>query len=148
MDGRKLAPMDGSRRRRLGEWRWLGADQSALEDTNRRMAEVKAESRPAGIDHIAMIVGFGFAGAIAARLLGDALPVLGDPTIISHTTWAVLIVVTGGLILSFTPIRKLDEVGASNVGFVALYLMLTGIGAQGNLIQVLDAPAFFFAGMR
>ena len=127
--------------------RWLNADQSALEDTNRRLAEVQAVSHPAGIDHIAVIIGFGLAGAIASRMLGDALPVLGNPTIISHTTWAVLIVVTGGLMLSFTPIRKLDEVGASRVGFVALYLMLTGIGAQGNLIQVLSAPAFFFAGM-
>jgi uncharacterized membrane protein len=127
--------------------RWLGADQSALEDTNRRLAEIEAVSRPAGIEHLAIIIGFGFAGAIASRLLGDALPVLGNPTIISQTTWAVLIVVTGGLILSFTPIRKLDEVGASRVGFVALYFMLTGIGAQGNLVQVLAAPAFFFAGM-
>lgn len=127
--------------------RWLKADSSALEATNRRMAEVQAVSHPATISDIAVILGFGLAGAIVARMLGDALPVLGDPTIISHTTWAVLIVVTGGLILSFTPIRKLDEVGASRMGYVALYMMLTGIGAQGNLMQVLDAPAFFFAGM-
>jgi uncharacterized membrane protein len=80
-------------------------------------------------------------------MLGARLPTLGDPTIISHTTWAVLIVVTGGLLLSFTPVRKLDEVGASRMGFVALYLMLTGIGAQGDLRAVLDAPAFFLAGM-
>jgi len=49
--------------------------------------------------------------------------------------------------LSFTPVRKLEEAGASTVGYAALYLLLTAIGAQGNLLEVLSAPAFFFAGM-
>ncbi len=127
--------------------RWLNADQSAIEDTNRRLAEVEAVRHPSTIADMAVILGLGLAGAIASVMLGGKLPTLGDPTIISHTTWAVLIVVTGGLLLSFTPVRKLDEVGASRMGFVALYLMLTGIGAQGDLRAVLDAPAFFLAGM-
>jgi uncharacterized membrane protein len=127
--------------------RWLNADQSAIEDTNRRLAEVESVRHPSTIADLAVILGLGLAGAIASVMLGAKLPTLGDPTIISHTTWAVLIVVTGGLLLSFTPVRKLDEVGASRMGFVALYLMLTGIGAQGDLRAVLDAPAFFLAGM-
>ena len=127
--------------------RWLKADRSAIEDTNRRLAEVEAVRHPSTVADLAVILGLGLSGAIAAVLLGDRLPTLGDPTIISHTTWAVLIVVTGGLLLSFTPVRKLEEVGASRMGYVALYLMLTGIGAQGDLRAVLDAPAFFLAGM-
>lgn len=127
--------------------RWLNADLTAIEDTNRRLAEVEAVRHPPTVADNAIIIGLGLAGAIIAVRLGSALPTLGDPTIISHTTWAVLIVVTGGLLLSFTPARKLDEVGASRMGYVALYLMLTGIGAQGDLRAVLDAPAFFLAGM-
>lgn len=127
--------------------RWLNADLTAIEDTNRRLAEVEAVRHPPTVADNAIIIGLGLAGAIVAVRLGSALPTLGDPTIISHTTWAVLIVVTGGLLLSFTPARKLDEVGASRMGYVALYLMLTGIGAQGDLRAVLDAPAFFLAGM-
>ncbi len=127
--------------------RWLKADRSAIEDTNRRLAEVEAVRHPSTVADIAIILGLGLAGAILSVMLGAKLPTLGDPTIISHTTWAVLIVVTGGLLLSFTPVRRLEEVGASRMGYVALYLMLTGIGAQGDLRAVLDAPAFFFAGM-
>lgn len=127
--------------------RWLKADLSAIEDTNRRLAEVEAVRHPSTVADIAIILGLGLAGAILSVMLGAKLPTLGDPTIISHTTWAVLIVVTGGLLLSFTPVRRLEEVGASRMGYVALYLMLTGIGAQGDLRAVLDAPAFFFAGM-
>jgi uncharacterized membrane protein len=127
--------------------RRLHADLSAIEDTNRRLAEVESVRHPSTVADLAIILGLGLLGAIAAVFLGNKLPTLGDPTIISHTTWAVLIVVTGGLVLSFTRARKLDEVGASRLGYVALFLMLTGIGAQGDLRAVLAAPAFFFAGV-
>lgn len=127
--------------------RLLKADLSAIEDTNRRLAEVEAIRHPSSVADIAVIVGLGLAGAIVSVFLGGRLPLLGDPTIISHTTWAVLIVVTGGLLLSFTRVRNLDEVGASRIGYVGLYLMLAGIGAQGDLRAVLAAPAFFFAGV-
>ncbi|MDP2471020.1 MAG: DUF819 family protein [Candidatus Palauibacterales bacterium] len=127
--------------------RRLRADTSALAETNALLADMDTHRRPTGLRDLAIIVGLGFAGAIVAVRLGEVLPVLGDPTIISHTTWAVLIVVTGGLLLSFTPVRNMEEAGASRVGYAALYLLLTAIGAQGNLLEVLSAPAFFFAGM-
>lgn len=125
----------------------LRADTSALTETNRLLADLDTHRRPTQLRDIAIILGLGFAGAVLAVQLGEALPVLGDPTIISHTTWAVLIVVTGGLLLSFTPVRNLEEAGASKLGYAALYLLLTAIGAQGNLMEVLSAPAFFFAGV-
>jgi uncharacterized membrane protein len=127
--------------------RRLQADTTALAETNKFLAELDTHRQPTQLRDIAIILGLGFAGAVLAVQLGAALPALGDPTIISHTTWAVLIVVTGGLLLSFTPVRNLEEVGASKVGYAALYLLLTAIGAQGNLMEVLSAPAFFFAGV-
>jgi uncharacterized membrane protein len=127
--------------------RRLQADTTALAETNKLLAELDTHRQPTQLRDIAIILGLGFAGAVLAVQLGAALPALGDPTIISHTTWAVLIVVTGGLLLSFTPVRNLEEVGASKVGYAALYLLLTAIGAQGNLMEVLSAPAFFFAGV-
>jgi uncharacterized membrane protein len=125
----------------------LRADTAAVAETNKLLAELDAHRRPMELRDIAIILGLGFAGAVGAVQIGGALPVLGNPTIISHTTWAVLIVVTGGLLLSFTPVRNLEEAGASKVGYAALYLLLTAIGAQGNLLEVLSAPAFFFAGV-
>ena len=127
--------------------RRLQADSTALTETNKLLAELDTHRKPTQLRDIAIILGLGFAGAVLAVQLGAALPALGDPTIISHTTWAVLIVVTGGLLLSFTPVRNLEEAGASKVGYAALYLLLTAIGAQGNLMEVLSAPAFFFAGV-
>lgn len=136
----------------LSAWqaRWdraVGADREAIEETDRRLAELDSTRHPIDTRAGAMILGLGFAGAVAAVAVGARLPKLGDPTIISGTTWAVLIVVTGGLLLSFTPVRRLEEAGASRLGYLALYLLLTGIGAQADLKAVLTAPVFLAAGV-
>lgn len=127
--------------------RWNHARGEALEDANRRIRKLGVNRRPIDVRGAAMVLGLGFAGAMAALAMGDLLPTVGDPTIISKTTWAVLIVVTGGLLLSFTPAAKLEEVGASTLGYAALYLLLTAIGAQANLRAVAAAPAFLLAGI-
>ncbi len=80
-------------------------------------------------------------------MLGGLLPKIGDPTIISNGTWAVLIAVTAGLALSFTKLRDLEADGASRIGYVALYLLLTSIGAQGDLLAILKAPLFLAVGV-
>jgi uncharacterized membrane protein len=123
------------------------ARTAAIEQTNRRLAEMASHRHPIELWHVAVIVGLGLGGALLGVALGRQLPVLGDPTIISHTTWAVLIVVTGGLLLSFTPVARLEEVGASRFGFTALYLMMAAVGAQADLTAVVEAPAFVGAGL-
>ena len=122
------------------------ARTAAIEETNRRLEAMKSERRPLTLRHAVVMIGFGMACAVAAQRLGQLLPAVGDPTIISGTTWAILIVVTGGLVLSFTRLRKLETVGASHLGYTALYLLLAGIGAQADLRAVLDAPVYLAAG--
>jgi uncharacterized membrane protein len=126
--------------------RWNRADTDALEDANRRILETAAQRRPVELWHMAVLIGLAFAASVVSIAIGQRLPPVGNPTIISSTTWAVLIVVTGGLLLSFTPVRKLEEVGASKLGYAALYLLLTGIGAQANMRAVLEAPLYLAAG--
>lgn len=118
----------------------------AVEETNRRLEALGSERRALTLRDAIIMIGLGMACAVTARWLGQQLPAAGDPTIISGTTWAVLIVVTGGLALSFTPVRKLEAVGASNLGYTALYLLLAGIGAQADLRAVLDTPVYLAAG--
>jgi uncharacterized membrane protein len=136
----------------LSTWQYLfdariRAHTEVVEQTNRRLADIATHRHPLEVPAAVIIVGIGFGGAAVAVALGARLPVLGDPTIISHTTWAVLIVVTGGLLLSITPVSRLEEYGASKLGYTALYLLLGAIGAQADLKAVLEAPAFFAAGV-
>jgi uncharacterized membrane protein len=126
--------------------RWNRADTSVIEETNRRMAAIDENRRPTDLRDFVIIIGFAFVAATLAIAGGRMLPAVGDPTIISATTWAVLIVVTAGLLLSFTPVQRLEDVGASRIGYAALYLLLTAIGAQADLRAVLQTPLFFAAG--
>ena len=123
------------------------ARTEAIAETNRRMSSLDSRRRPLELWHAVVILGFGIAGAALAVEMGEHLPVLGNPTIISHTTWAVLLVVTGGLVLSFTRVSRLEEVGASRIGYTALYLMMAAVGAQANLAAVVQAPVFVAAGV-
>ena len=126
--------------------RRTGARTGAVERANRQLEAMTSERRPLTLRDAVVMIGFGMACAVAAQRLGQRLPAVGDPTIISGTTWAILIVVTGGLALSFTRLRKLETAGASHLGYTALYLLLAGIGAQADLRAVLDAPVYLAAG--
>jgi uncharacterized membrane protein len=127
--------------------RKIGARTEAIEATNRRLAELNTKRVPIDTRLLLMILGLGFAITVASVAAGNRMPAIGDPTIIGSSTWAVLIVVTGGLLLSFTPVSRLEEAGASRIGYAALYLLLASIGAKADLRAVLDAPIFLAAGM-
>jgi len=127
--------------------RWNRARTGALEVANRHLAEFESHRVPLDLRSTALIVLGGFAAATLAVAVGRRLPELGDPRIISHTTWTVLLVVTVGLLLSFSPIRRLEERGGSRVGYAALYLMMAAIGAQADLRAVLEAPVFMLVGV-
>ncbi|MGI9175793.1 MAG: DUF819 domain-containing protein [Rhodothermales bacterium] len=125
----------------------IGARTSAIEAMNARLAELDTERRIVTIPDLAMIVGLAFAATALSVALGGRMPALGDPTIISQSTWAILIAVTLGLLLSFTPMRRLERPGASRIGYLALYLLLTTIGAKADLAAVLEAPIYLLAGV-
>ena len=122
------------------------ANTRAIEETNQRLAEMNQDRHPTTVRDAAFLVGIGMGAAVLSVNLGAKIPSLGDPTIISATTWAVLIVVTVGLLLSFTPLRDYEKVGASQLGYTALYLLLAGIGAQADLKAVLQVPIYLLAG--
>ena len=128
--------------------KWVGADNSAIEQANARLSEMDQTRRPVELNDLVYILGLTLVMTVLAIAVGDRLPAIGDPTIISPATWAILIVVTVGLALSFSPLRvNLESAGASRIGFLALFLLLTSIGAQANLRAVLDAPLFLAAGV-
>jgi uncharacterized membrane protein len=126
---------------------WVGADTTAMDKVNATLQALDTTRRPSTTQTIGIIVGLGVGAAVLSRVLGGALPTLGDPTIISGGTWAVLIAVTIGLALSFTPMRTLETDGASQIGFAGLYLLLTSIGAHADLGAVLEAPGYMLMGV-
>lgn len=126
---------------------WNDAKRDALRAAGHHLEEIEGQRQPVDLPHLMMIIGLGFGGAVLGKWAGGMVPELGDPKIITHTTWAVLLVVTVGLALSLTPVRNLERRGASTVGFGALYLLVSAIGAQADIAAVMDTPMFMAVGI-
>jgi len=61
--------------------------------------------------------------------------------------WIALLATTLGLLLSFTPLRRFEGVGASRMGSVFLYLLVATIGMQMNLREVFQNLGLFAVGL-
>jgi hypothetical protein len=64
---------------------FVKADTRALEDVNKKLAAADETRRPTELRDMGVILALGFGGAFACIWLGDQLPELGDPKIVSHT---------------------------------------------------------------
>ncbi len=149
--------------------RWTGADTSAIEDLKKRVAEFEAKtSRVPTLTDLILIVAIGFIcmwfSYIGGNWLGanigtidekatSALRAIEGPDAIaifkpflSATTWKFILVTTIGLILSFTPVRKLDGAGASKIGTLMLFVLVASIGAHANFNAIMGAPVLVALG--
>ena len=60
--------------------------------------------------------------------------------------WLVFIATVVGVVLSFTPARKLQGPGAAKVGSVFVYLLVAAVGLNMNIAAILDSPVYFLIG--
>jgi len=126
---------------------WMSADTSTMDALQEKMQNAEETRHPVTLRDLAMMIGIALAATVGSQAVGGVLPEIGTPTIISTDTWAILLVVTAGLLLSFTPLQQMEDAGASRVGYFALYLLLTSIGAKADLMAVLDVPLYLLAGV-
>ena len=59
--------------------------------------------------------------------------------------WLIIITTTISIILSFTPVREIEGIGASRYGSLFLYLLVATIGIKMDVFAVLDNPILFIA---
>lgn len=151
--------------------RFFKIDTTELDKLNERLSR-DADKPPVRmtIGALSYVIGFGFFLAVICYLCGGALSIefkkiwfsifveketMGPiymffrdfAQVLSGTTWAVLLATAIGIILSFTPFRKMEDYGASNFGYFALFLVLTGYGARANLAQMKDMQFFILLGV-
>lgn len=125
--------------------RFFRVDRTVLDDLNRRLADFQAsQRRPTEFVDLAIIVAVGLGAGFVATRLGGWLPPIGN--IITAFGWTIILSATAGIVLSFTPAARLEGAGASHVGNLFLYLVLTTLGAQADLRAVVGAPIFFVVG--
>jgi len=88
---------------------------------------------------ILLSVGFGVTGVshfiadIIAPFFQANFPELAKFSLTSNFFWMVILATTGGLILSFTRVRKLEAKGASKIGTLFLYILIATIGMKMDI---------------
>jgi uncharacterized membrane protein len=126
--------------------RRMGADRTILEQLGERAAEHLASSGGrrtlAGIGAALAVAA---AGGGVARLAAELLPVV--PDVISTYTWTIMMVSILGILLSFSPLRRLEQSGATRTGYDLLYFVLTAIGAKASVASVGSALTLIAAGI-
>lgn len=137
--------------------RFLKADTSSIETVKKRLESIRTEGmRIPSTKDLMMILGAGFASVGIAHLLANRIaPFIGShyPEMASRLSlsssffWMVLIVSFIGILLSFTPLKKLEGAGASKIGSVFLYVLVATIGMNMDLRAVVNQPVFFLMGL-
>lgn len=124
--------------------RWNKADNSVIKELSAQMSKVEQErAKPVALPQLLGILGVGFGVAFAVGKLSELLP---QGSVVNAATWTIMIIAALGVVCSFTPVRKLEDYGASKVGYAGIYLLLATLGAQADLSKVIEAPVYILMG--
>jgi uncharacterized membrane protein len=126
--------------------RWNKADRAAVEGVGERLASVgDKRTRPPTVADMTLMVGLAIVLTAACLKIGSLLPPVGQ--VLNAFSWAIILLTTVALLLSLTPLARLEEAGASTVGYAGFYLLLASVGAQGDLRKVVSHPQFVLLGV-
>lgn len=136
--------------------KWFRADSTAIHELKDRVEKYRNSiiRIPTTSDTMKILgVGFGITGLShliangVAPWIAANYPHLDQYSLTSTFFWIVILATTGGLVLSFTKARDLEGVGASRLGSVLLYVLVTTIGMQMDLMAIFDNPTLFMVGI-
>lgn len=124
--------------------RWTGADASVIEELTRRHLAEEKRRKPLDLGHGALLVLLAAAGTFLSLGVAEVLPAVQG--VLTARAWPIIIATALGIGLSFTPLRKMEDYGASAYGYGLLYFVLASIGATTNLGALASAPVLIAAG--
>lgn len=136
--------------------RWLKADSSAIDDLKNKVeAYSKSITKVPKLADLMKILGVGFIATGIAHVLADGLtgyinssiPSMVDSVFNSGFFWIVVGATSLGLAASFTPLRKLEGVGASKIGSVFIYILVATIGMKMDILQIFYNPGLIGVGL-
>jgi len=137
----------------------LKADNTAITSLKNKISDYRAsiEEMPTTTSlFILMAVAFGgvgishFGADVISPFLGQFKETLMKYNLTSLTSgffWLVVIATTIGLLLSFSPAKKLEGVGASRWGSIFIYVLVATIGMKMNLGEVFKNLGLFAIGI-
>ncbi len=111
--------------------RWNRSDRTMLDKFRGKAESVHPTAAGMSFSGVCSLLMCAFAAGTAARGAAGYLPQVKD--VLSPYAWTIIIVSMLGLGLSFTPVQKLEKIGATKAGYWLLYFVLTAIGAKASL---------------
>ncbi len=122
--------------------RWVGVAADRLDRMEVAAAAEEKVVRAPETRDVLYLLAIGFGVTWFAQWLAPQLPVLtlGGETVISASTWVVLVVTTAGILLSLTPAKRIASSHTIAMGVV--YVFVARMGAVASLEGLAQAPAF------
>jgi uncharacterized membrane protein len=131
------------------------ADASAVDRVRDRAEAYEQEhARIPSLKDLIFIVAVGFGAVGLAHAIADPLAAWFGArfdwaqrlSFDSSFFWLVLTATVLGVLLSFTPARRLQGPGAAKVGSVFVYVLVATVGLNMNIGAILDSPVYFLIG--
>jgi len=128
--------------------RWLKADSSAITALKNKVEKLTNETaRIPSLKDLFVILGLGFFVTALSHIISEGITswintsgseALQNSVLNSGFFWLVVTATTVGLLLSFTPAKKLEGAGASKLGSVFIYVLVATIGMKMDLATIFD----------
>jgi uncharacterized membrane protein len=126
--------------------RWNCSDRGVIDELRSRTADQQKKVGGRFSPRMLMVlVAIAALGSALSQEIAARLPVVKD--VFSPYAWTIIVVSGLGLVLSFTPARRLEAQGATRLGYFILYFVLTAIGAKAALVNIGSALLLITAGL-
>ena len=125
--------------------RWNRSDRKVLDKLSSRATNAPLKAKISyKFKTTVIILCLAVCGTFLAQFAAKFFPVIKE--MFSAYTWTIVIVSVLGILLSFSPAKKLDHFGASKIGYFMLYFVLTSIGAKANISNIGSTAVLILAG--
>jgi len=133
----------------------LKADSSSIEDIKTRIEKYNLSiSKIPELKDLIFILTIGFSIVGISHFFGGSISeyikinfqYLEKYSLTSNFFWLIIISTSLGILLSFTKIRNLEGSGASKIGSVFIYILVTTIGLKMDLQAIFQNPELFLLG--
>lgn len=118
--------------------RWTRVSETRLERMEAAAAAEATEPAPPQVRHVLYLGVLALAVTWASGALAPLIPEVGQ--VLSTSTWRILLVTTLGILLSFTPARRIPS--SHNLAMGLVYVFVARMGASASLEGLTQAPAF------
>jgi uncharacterized membrane protein len=130
--------------KRLAPWfaQFTKVDPDRLDKMERAAAQLEKDQRAPTMPHYLYLLAIALGATWLADVVATHLPEL--PPLISEGTWRILCITTTGIILSFTPLRRIP--GSHNFAMALVYIFVARMGASAELAGVTEQAVPFLLG--